>query len=67
MLAAEDGLPLARLGYRRDRALDIAFSPRLAHTTGANGLFTALARAARSRRRGAGLLVVRTALRCRLG
>jgi hypothetical protein len=47
ILAAEDGVPLARLGYRRDRALDIAFSPRLAHTTGANGLFTALARAAR--------------------
>ena len=47
VLAAEDGVPLARLGYRRDRALDIAFSPRLAHTTGANGLFTALARAAR--------------------
>ena len=47
VLAAEDGVPLARLGYRRDRALDIAFSPRLAHTTGANGLFAALARAAR--------------------
>ena len=47
VLAAEDGVPLARLGYRRDRALDIAFSPRLAHTRGANGVFTALARAAR--------------------
>ena len=47
VLAAEDGVPLARLGYRRDRALDIAFSPRLAHTTGANGFFAALARAAR--------------------
>ena len=34
VLAAEDGVPLARLGYRRDRALDIAFSPRLAHTWG---------------------------------
>ncbi len=47
VLAAEDGLPVARLGYRRDRALDIAFSPRLAHTVGANGLFAALAAAAR--------------------
>ena len=47
VLAAEDGVPLARLGYRRDRALDIAFSPRLAHTIGANGFFAALARAAR--------------------
>src|SRR5580693_901208 len=47
VLAAEDGLPVARLGYRRDRALDIAFSPRLAHTTGTNGVFAALARAAR--------------------
>ena len=47
VLAAEDGLPVARLGYRRDRALDIAFSPRLAHTVGANGVFAALAAAAR--------------------
>jgi hypothetical protein len=47
VLAAEDGLPVARLGYRRDRAMDIAFSPRLAHTTGANGFFAALAAAAR--------------------
>ena len=45
MLAAEDALTLPQLGYRRDRALDIAFSPRLAHTTGTNGLFTALAAA----------------------
>jgi Replication-relaxation len=47
VLAAEDALTPAQLGYRRDRALDIAFSPRLAHTTGTNGLFTALAAAAR--------------------
>ena len=45
VLAAEDALTLPQLGYRRDRALDIAFSPRLAHTTGTNGLFTALAAA----------------------
>ncbi len=47
VLAAEDGVLVTQLGYRRDRALDIAFSPRLAHTRGANGFFTALARAAR--------------------
>jgi Replication-relaxation len=45
VLAVEDALTLPELGYRRDRALDIAFSPRLAHTTGVNGLFTALAAA----------------------
>jgi hypothetical protein len=48
VLAAEDGTTPAQLGYRRDRALAIALSPRLAHTTGANGVFTALAAAARA-------------------
>ena len=48
VLAAEDGVTLTQLGYRRDRALDIAVSPQLAHTTGANGFFTALAAAARA-------------------
>jgi hypothetical protein len=47
VLAVEDALTPAELGYRRDRALDIAFSPRLSHSTGTNGLFTALAAAAR--------------------
>ncbi len=45
VLAVEDALTPAELGYRRDRALDIAFSPRLAHTTGTNSFFTALAAA----------------------
>jgi hypothetical protein len=48
VLAAEDGTTPAQLGYRRDRTVAIALSPRLAHTTGANGFFTALAAAART-------------------
>jgi hypothetical protein len=48
LLAAEDGITPADLGYRRDRSMAIALSPRLAHNTGANGIFTALAAAARA-------------------
>ena len=48
LLAAEDGITPADLGYRRDRSMAIALSPRLAHDTGANGIFTALAAAARA-------------------
>jgi hypothetical protein len=48
VLAAEDALTLPQLGYRRDRALAIAVSPRLAHTTGTNAFFTALAAHART-------------------
>ena len=48
LLAAEDGITAADLGYRRDRSMAIALSPRLAHDTGANGIFTALAAAARA-------------------
>jgi Replication-relaxation len=48
VLAAEDGTTPAALGYRRDRAVAIALSPRLGHTTGANGFFTTLAAAARA-------------------
>jgi hypothetical protein len=48
VIAAEDGATVAGLGYRRDRATAIALSPRLAHSTGANGVFTALAAAARA-------------------
>ncbi len=40
LLAAEDGITAADLGYRRDRSMAIALSPRLAHDTGANGIFT---------------------------
>jgi hypothetical protein len=48
LLAEEDGITPADLGYRRDRSMAIALSPRLAHDTGANGIFTALAAAARA-------------------
>jgi hypothetical protein len=48
VLAAEDGITVAELGYRRDRALAIALSAQLGHTTGANGFFTALAAATRA-------------------
>src|SRR5271170_2908203 len=48
LLTAEDGITIADLGYRRDRSMAIALSPRLAHDTGANGIFTALAAAARA-------------------
>jgi hypothetical protein len=47
VLAAEQDITLAELGYRRDRVLGIAYSPQLAHTVGVNGLFTALVAAAR--------------------
>ena len=69
LLAAEDGITPADLGYRRDRSMAIALSPRLAHDTGANGIFTALAAAARASggQAGAGVLVGRAALRRRLG
>jgi hypothetical protein len=48
VLAAEDAITTGQLGYRRDRALAIALSPRLAHTTGVNAFFTALAARART-------------------
>jgi Replication-relaxation len=48
LLAAEDGITTADLGYRRDRAIAIALSPQLTHNVGANGIFTALAAAARA-------------------
>jgi hypothetical protein len=48
VLAAEDTISLSQLGYRRDRALAIALSPRLAHTTGTGAFFTALAACART-------------------
>src|ERR1017187_10171978 len=48
VLAAEDAISIAQLGYRRDRALAIALSPRLAHTTGVNGFFTNLTARARA-------------------
>ncbi|HEY7146964.1 MAG TPA: replication-relaxation family protein [Streptosporangiaceae bacterium] len=43
LLAAEDGITPAQLGYRRDRALAIALSAQLTHATGTNSVFCALA------------------------
>jgi hypothetical protein len=48
VLAAEDAITITQLGYRRDRAIAVALSPRLAHATGVNGFFTSLAFTARS-------------------
>jgi len=48
LLAAEDAITAKDLGYRRDRSMAIALSPRLAHDTGTNTIFTALAAAARA-------------------
>lgn len=47
VLAAEDGLDPAEVGYRHDRALGIGHSLRLAHTLGVNGLYAALVAIAR--------------------
>jgi hypothetical protein len=49
VLAAEQGTDVRRLGYRPDKALEIAHSQRLAHSVGVNGFFTALQAAARQR------------------
>jgi len=48
-LAAEDGIDTSTkdLGYRHDRAIQIAHSLRLAHTVGVNGFFTDLVAIAR--------------------
>jgi hypothetical protein len=48
LLAEEDGITASELGYRRDRAMAVALSQRLGHDTGANGVFTSLAAAARA-------------------
>ena len=47
VLAAERGIPFKELGYRRDRVLSWAYSPRLNHLIGSNGVFTSLIAAAR--------------------
>jgi hypothetical protein len=47
VLAAEMGVEVHLLGYRRDRALAIAHSPSLPKLLAANGFFAALAAAAR--------------------
>jgi hypothetical protein len=56
VLAAEQGIEVRRLGYRPDKALEIAHSQHLAHTVGVNGFFAALAACARQRRTGDALL-----------
>ena len=59
LLAAEDGITPGQLGYRRDRALAIALSAQLAHATGTNSVFCALAAQGRqARERRADVLVV---------
>ncbi len=50
VLAAERGVDVRRLGYRADKALEVAHSQRLAHVVGVNGFFTALAASARQGR-----------------
>jgi hypothetical protein len=42
VLAAEQASTVRRLGYRTDKALELAHSQRLAQTVGINGFFTAL-------------------------
>ena len=63
VLAAELGVEPHRLGYRRDRALAIAHSPRLPRLLATNQFFAALAAAAR-RQSGAALLEWWPAGRC---
>lgn len=47
IVAQARGTTVQELPFRRDRAMDIALSPSLAHTVAVNGFFTALAAAAR--------------------
>jgi len=47
VLAAELGVEVHQLGYRRDRAVAVAHSPRLPRLLAVNGFFAALAAAAR--------------------
>lgn len=49
VIAADRGISLADLGWRRDTAAALAISQRLTHTVGVNGFFTALLAAARPR------------------
>jgi Replication-relaxation len=64
VLAAEQGIDPAALGYQRDQALAVAHNGRLlAHLVGVNGFFAALAQQAR-RRPGARLVCFWPAARC---
>lgn len=64
VLAARHQTTVRKLGYRREDALGIAHSPRLAHTVGVNGFFTALVAHAR-RHKGAALRTWWSERRCR--
>ncbi|OHV23957.1 hypothetical protein BBK14_23540 [Parafrankia soli] len=57
ILAAERGLSVAELGYRRDKLHAWANSPRLGHHLGVNAVFTALVHASRPRPQHEGLTV----------
>jgi Replication-relaxation len=61
VLAAERGTEVRRLGYRADKALEVAHSQRLAHVVGVNGFFTALVASARENRPQAGPAATLTA------
>ena len=50
VLAAQQDVEVHRLGYRPDKALEVAHSQRLAHVVGVNGFFTALVAYARQGR-----------------
>jgi hypothetical protein len=50
VLAAQQGTEVRQLGYRPDKALEVAHSQRLAHSAGVNGFFTALVAHARQDR-----------------
>jgi hypothetical protein len=57
LLAAERGIEPRELGWRRDKALAIAYNQRLSHIVGTNGFFCALAGYARQHpRRGVKLV-----------
>jgi len=66
LLAAERGIEPRELGWRRDKALAIAYSQRLGHIVGTNGFFTSLAGYARRHpRRGVELAEWWSERRCR--
>jgi hypothetical protein len=69
VLAAEQGVEIKQLGWRRDKTLSIAYSQRLGHTVGVNGLFAALAAHARRSRADSELVawLARVDLPCPLG
>lgn len=57
VLAAERGISVRQLRYRREEQLAVAFSPRVGHLVGVNDLFTRWVHASRPRPAGQGLTV----------